>query len=132
MNARLFQASLFLMATAAGPVPAAVAGEVQSSPQAQAVQYVFDCQAKRALPSQREIGEWAGQHSFAQVYDTRQKLMAVVGRACLKAGVRQVRLVRDRPAGSGSVGSEAAHRSVEPMNPASKLDQTTNPARRGT
>ena len=110
MNAKLFRASLFLIAIdTAGWAPAAVAGETQSLPRAQAVQHVFDCQAKRALPSQREIGEWAGQHNFTQAYDTRRKLMAVVGRACLKAGVRQVRLVRDRPAGSGHAGREAAH-----------------------
>lgn len=109
MNARLFWASLFLMAIdTAGWAPAAVAGEVRSLPRTQAVQYAFDCQAKRALPSQREIGEWAGQHNFAQVYGTRQKLMAAVGRACLEAGIRRVRLVRDRPAGSGQAGSEAA------------------------
>lgn len=108
MNARLFWTSLFLMAIdTAGRVPAAVAGEVRSSPQVKAVQHAFDCQAKRALPSQREVGEWVGQHNFVQVYDTRQKLMAVVGRACLKAGIKQVRLVRERPAGSGHVGSEA-------------------------
>ncbi|HKR76208.1 MAG TPA: hypothetical protein VJR95_06055 [Rhodanobacter sp.] len=109
MNTKLFWASLFLVAIdTAGRAPAAVAGEVQSLPQAQAVQHVFDCKAKRTLPSQREVGEWAGQHSFAQVYDTRQKLMAAVGRACLKAGIKQVRLVRDRPDGSGHVGREVA------------------------
>lgn len=60
--------------------------------QAQGVLHVFGCGA-RALPSQRQVGEWTGQHNFSQVYDTRQRLMADIGRACQRDGVDQVRLV---------------------------------------
>lgn len=95
MNAKpVILASLLLVALQApGCAPAAIAGEAQSLPQVQAVQYVFDCQGPRALPSQREVGEWTGQHNFAQVYETRQKLMAEVARACRRRGIEQVQIV---------------------------------------
>lgn len=100
MNAKLISASLLLIAfEGPGCAPAAIAGEAQSLPQVQAVQYVFDCRAPRALPSQREVGEWTGQYNFAQVYDTRRKLMATVARACNKAGIERVNLVMQAPAG---------------------------------
>ncbi|MFT3763765.1 MAG: hypothetical protein QM761_14385 [Pseudoxanthomonas sp.] len=99
MNAKPVYASLILFAVQGfGCAPAALAGEAQSLPQVQAVQYVFDCAAPRVLPSQREVGEWTGQHNFAQVYQTRQKLMAEVARACNKSGVARVQLVRQAPA----------------------------------
>lgn len=97
MNAKLISASLLLIAfEGPGCAPTAIAGETQSLPQVQAIRYVFDCQA-RALPSQREVGEWAGQHNFAQVYATRQKLMAEVARACNKHGIERVGLVLQVP-----------------------------------
>lgn len=100
MNAHLFFAGLLLIAVeAAGCAPAATAGETQSLPQVQAVQYVFDCQV-RALPSQRQVGEWTGQHNFSQVYATRQKLMAEVARACNKTGIERVNVVMQVPADS--------------------------------
>lgn len=108
MNAKLFFASLFLIAVdAPGCAPAAIAGEAQSLPQVQAVQYVFDCRV-RALPSQREVGEWTGQYNFAQVYATRQRLMAEVGRACNKVGVERVNLVMQVPADAGARASAIA------------------------
>lgn len=107
MNAKPFFVGLCLIATeTTGWASAAEVGEAQSLPQVQVVQYVFDCRVPRALPSQRVVGEWAGQHNFAQVYDTRQKLMALVGRACRQSGIEQVRLVSSLPAGSGHVGRE--------------------------
>ena len=112
MNAKFFilSSSLsVLVAGAAGCAPAAFAGEAQPLPQVQAVQYVFDCTAPRALPSQREVGEWTGQHNFAQVYETRQKLMAEVARACNRAGIEQVQLVREQPATADRAGREVAY-----------------------
>lgn len=98
MNSRFLFASLLLIAVEApGCAPAAFAGEAQSLPQVQAVRYVFDCRV-RTLPSQREVGEWAGQHNFAQVYDTREKLMAAVARACSREGIERVNLVQQVPA----------------------------------
>ncbi|GAB3100804.1 hypothetical protein [Lysobacter terrae] len=76
--------------------PAAGAGErtAASLPPvtAQAVLYVTDC-AQRALPSQQAVGEWTGQHNFSQVYNTRQRLMAEIGRACQRTGVEQIHVV---------------------------------------
>ncbi len=94
MNAKLVFASLSLIAAIA---PAAFAADTQPLPQVQAVRYMFDCRV-RALPSQREVGEWAGQHNFAQVYDTRRKLMAEVARACGREGIERVNLVLQVPA----------------------------------
>lgn len=65
---------------------------------AEAIRYVADCD-HRVLPTQREVGEWTGQHNFAQVYNTRQRLMAGISRVCQKPGVEHVQLVtRDEPA----------------------------------
>lgn len=104
MNARLILlASLFVLAAQApGCAPAAIAGDAQSLPQVQAVQYVFDCSGPRTLPSQREVGEWTGQHNFAQVYETRQKLMAEVARACHGDGIERVQLVHNRAIDTGA------------------------------
>ena len=90
-TARNFSAALVLAAIAA---PAAAQKPTPSLPPvtAQAVLYVADCQ-QRALPSQREVGEWTGQHNFSQVYATRQRLMSEIGRACQQSGVEQVRVV---------------------------------------
>lgn len=59
------------------------------------VQQVVDCRTPRRLPSQHDVGEWSGQHNVAQVYATRQKLMAEIGRACRNAATGNVRLVRE-------------------------------------
>jgi hypothetical protein len=61
----------------------------------QAIRFVFDCQ-QRSLPSQRLVGEWTGQHNFSQVYDTRERLMGDVARACNKPGVEHINLVFER------------------------------------
>ena len=58
----------------------------------QAIRYVFDCQ-QRSLPSQRLVGEWTGQHNFSQVYDTRERLMGDVARACNTPGIEHINLV---------------------------------------
>lgn len=55
---------------------------------------VVDC-ARRALPSQRQVGEILGQANFSQVYASRARVMAEVGRACRKPEARHVRLVRE-------------------------------------
>lgn len=110
MNAKLLVLTSLslLVAEASGCAPSAVAGEARSLPQVQAIQYVFECAAPRALPSQRQVGEWAGQHNFAQVYETRQKLMAEVARACNKAGIERVNLVRQVPVGDADTVREVA------------------------
>lgn len=56
------------------------------------VRLVFDCDA-RTLPSQRLVGEILDQHNFSQVYDSRARLMAEVGRACQRPGAERVGLV---------------------------------------
>lgn len=97
MNAHpFFTAHTIVVATilAAIAAPAAAQTSTPTLPavQAEAVLYVADCE-RRVLPSQREVGEWTGQHNFSQVYDTRQRLMAEIGRACQKVGIEQVRVV---------------------------------------
>jgi hypothetical protein len=91
MHARIFTAAVVLAAVAA---PVAAERPTPSLPPvtAQAVLYVADCQ-HRALPNQREVGEWTGQHNLSQVYATRQRLMTQIGRACQQAGIEQVRVV---------------------------------------
>jgi hypothetical protein len=72
------------------------------APQAQVMPYTVDCRAPRRLPSQHDVAEWAGQQNVAQVYATRQRLMADIGRACRNAGTESVRLTRDaQPANPG-------------------------------
>ncbi len=82
---------------AAFAAPTAAQEPPQSLPtvRAEAVLHVVDC-GNRSLPSQREVAEWTGQHNFSQVYDTRKRLMAEVGRNCRKSGVEQVQLVSSR------------------------------------
>ena len=58
----------------------------------QVIRYLVDCR-ERALPSQRQVGEWTGQSNFGQVYDTRERLMQQVGRSCQRDGVERVQLV---------------------------------------
>lgn len=85
----------FALLFAASAVPAQEPQTTLPAVEASAIRHTFDCE-KRSLPSQREVGEWTGQHNFAQVYDTRERLMAEVGRSCQKAGVGQVNLVIER------------------------------------
>lgn len=96
MHARIFTACNFsaalVLAAIAAPVAAQKATPSLPPVTAQAVLYVADCQ-QRALPTQREVGEWTGQHNFSQVYATRQRLMSEIGRACQQTGVEQVRVV---------------------------------------
>lgn len=95
MNATLFVTSLCLLCAA---IPAPAQDPTPSLPavRADAVHYVFDCGA-RTLPTQRAVGEWTGQHNFSQVYDTRQRLMGEVARACGRDGIEQVHLVLEPP-----------------------------------
>ena len=95
MNTRSRIASLMLAAfVAAFVAPVAAQEPTRSLPtvRAEAVLHVFDC-SKRSLPSQREVGEWTGQHNFGQVYDTRKRLMVEVGRNCQKSGIERVQVV---------------------------------------
>lgn len=95
MNAICFRTSaIVLLSTVLG---AAFAQEPSTLPAvtARAVLQVIDCE-NRVLPSQREVGEWTGQHNFSQVYATRQRLMGDVARACHKPGIGQVLLVQVR------------------------------------
>lgn len=57
------------------------------------VLYVTEC-SHRALPSQREVGEWTGQHNFSQVYDARERLMSDIGRECRRPGISRVQVIR--------------------------------------
>lgn len=84
-----------VLATLAAPAIAGTPTPTLPPVQAEAVLYVADC-AERALPSQRQVGEWTGQHNSSQVYATRQRLMAEIGRACQRNGVEQVRVVSHR------------------------------------
>ena len=109
MNTQPFRTSLILIAIqAACSAPAAFAEDMPSLPQVQVVQYVFNCAAPRSLPSQREVGEWTGQHNFSQIYQTRQKLMAEVARACHREGIEQVHLVCEQPATNQSAERQIA------------------------
>lgn len=96
----LFPACLLLCATM---MPAAAESPVQALQPIQAVRIVVDCDT-RALPSQHAIGEMLGQHNFSQVYASRARVMAEVGRACQRPDTERVGLVlvndppRARPA----------------------------------
>ena len=92
MNTRTSIATLVLAVAAAAPVAAQQPTQSLPPVRAQAVLHVVDCE-KRSLPSQREVGEWTGQHNFSQIYDTRKRLMAAVGRNCQKPGTEQVQVV---------------------------------------
>lgn len=94
MRSALMFTGLFAIA-AHVPDDAAAAPEGSPPPLIQVVQHVIDCRAPRRLPSQHDVGEWAGQQNVAQVYATRQKLMAEIGRACRDAATEGVLLVRD-------------------------------------
>ena len=86
-------------------IPPAIAQDATASlpaVRASAVRYVVDCR-HRSLPSQRQVGEWTGQSNFAQVYDTRERLMGEIGHACKRANGGEVRVVaRDAADGSES------------------------------
>lgn len=83
---------------AAGASPAAEESPVQALEPVQVtepapiIRLVFDCDA-RVFPSQRLVGEILDQHNFSQVYDSRTRLMAEVGRACQRPGAERVGLV---------------------------------------
>ncbi|MBB1473292.1 MULTISPECIES: hypothetical protein [unclassified Luteimonas] len=97
MDVRTSLATLLLAAAIA---PVAAQESIPSLPavKAEALRYLADCD-HRVLPTQREVGEWTGQHNFSQVYDTRLQLMAEIGRTCEQPGIEQVQVVtRDDPA----------------------------------
>lgn len=96
MNLRTHIASLsLLLAIHAAPVAAQEPMRTLSAIPVQGIYYVADC-GHRVLPSQRQVGEWTGQANFSQVYDTRQRLMAEIGRACQRPGAERVNLVLQR------------------------------------
>lgn len=95
MSAKTIVAGLFLL-----PIVATTAQDAPTAMppiQVEAVQHVADCR-HRVLPTQREVGEWTGQHNLSQIYATRQRLMAEIGRACQRNDVLQVQLVSRRQA----------------------------------
>lgn len=93
MNTRIAIAVLAVLAVFAAPAFAQEAVQATlPNVEVAATRLVMDC-GNRRLPSQREVGEWSGQHNFSQVYDTRARLMGEVARACHKPGVDQVGLV---------------------------------------
>lgn len=81
-----------LLAACAAPVAAQEPTPSLATVEVEAARYVADCD-RRVLPSQREVGEWTGQHNFSQVYASRQRLMAEIGRACRQDGIEQVLVV---------------------------------------
>lgn len=85
-----------LLATGTGPVaaksPVQALEPVQVTEPAPIVRLVFECNA-RSLPSQRLVGEILDQHNFSQVYASRTRLMAEVGRVCQRPGAERVGLV---------------------------------------
>lgn len=89
MDARMHLAAVLLVAA-----PVAAQDPMPSLPtvKAEAVRFVADCD-RRILPSQRDVGEWTGQHNFSQVYYTRQRLMAEIGRACQRGRIEAVQVV---------------------------------------
>lgn len=106
MNARfqhspLVLSAALLAAQAFVPVPAAHAGQPTTLPPVQAVRYLVDCSAPRSLPSQREVGEWTGEHNFYRVFQIRARLMTDVTRACRKPGIERVQLVHQATAAPG-------------------------------
>ena len=98
MHTAIFSTRHLLAAMVLSAIAAPVAAQKPAASlppvTAQGVLYVADCE-DRALPSQRAVGEWTGQHNFSQVYATRQRLMAEIGRACQQTGVEQVRVVME-------------------------------------
>lgn len=90
MNAHTAIASLALLAAALAP-STSIAGEASAG-----VAIVIDC-ARPALPSQREVGQMLEQSNFSQVYASRARLMAEARRACQRARVAHVRVVREAP-----------------------------------
>ena len=57
----------------------------------------LECQSLHR-PTQREVGEWTGQHNFAQVYETRARLMGQLIQACRRSGAAQVKVVLEQDA----------------------------------
>lgn len=90
MNTFFHAATVALLAalgTAAGP-----AARAADPPPARPF-VVIDCD-RAVAPPQHVIGELAGEHNLAQVYATRQRVMAEVRRGCLREGIDAVVLVR--------------------------------------
>lgn len=93
MSIRIRPACAGLLIAACSAAQTAAA-EPPLLPAVKAVLYTVDC-VDRAPPSQREVGDWTGQYNLGQVYDTRERLMGDVARACQRPGVGAVQLVRD-------------------------------------
>ena len=68
----------------------------------------IDC-ARPTLPSQRAIGELAGQQNVGQVYATRARVMAEVRRACQRDGTAGVLLVRTQAESPADMRRVASH-----------------------
>lgn len=95
MNTNNAVATLLLMSAAFSVSAQEPEATTLRGVKAQPIQHVFDC-GRRTLPTQRQVGEWTGQHNFSQVYATRARLMGDVARYCKKPGVEQVNLVFER------------------------------------
>jgi hypothetical protein len=89
MNHRIRVAAALL---AVGTAPAFALEGSTTLPPVRVTAFVADCASPR-LPTQRQIGEWTGLHTFGQVYAARERLMAGIGRACQRHGVVRVRVV---------------------------------------
>ena len=75
---------------------AVVAPAIASETTPDAVTLVVDC-GHRALPSQREVGDWSGERNFGQAYAARQRLVAKIMHACRRSGIEQVQLTLRAP-----------------------------------
>ncbi len=93
----------------------------------QAIEYVVDCAAPHALPSQQNVSEWTGQNNFAQVYATRGRLMVDIARAWNSPGVERIQLVRHA---TGEADRAQAIALVVPARPQGAAWQAHVPERR--
>lgn len=97
---RIHVAALGLALLFAGAAPAAVSSEGRNPPGGAgqpAAPIVVDC-AHPALPGLRQVAELTERNNAGQVHALRARLMLEAGRACRRAGVGQVQLVREMPA----------------------------------
>jgi hypothetical protein len=97
MNPYIATAALVFVVATAPAVAQESASSLPTVRVEEEVLHVFDCDYG-SLPTQREVGEWTGQHNFSQVYATRARLMGEVRRACQRDGIDRVRLVREEEA----------------------------------
>lgn len=88
-------ATVLLLSAIALPAVAQESTPTLSSVEVRGALYVSDC-SHRALPSQREVGEWTDSHNLGQAYAARERLLADISRVCKRPGVARVQVVRQQ------------------------------------